>query len=471
MSKYRAVLIICAIGLILRLMAVAAWSHFYGEAGMTAKQAEMARELLRGDGFAIDKKFAKSLEDSQNSRRQLLDPEDVRLEASPSELGFSSLETPGVAVLLAATWKLYGTLRYPPFQVIQAIADTGCISLLFLLGRKVFSEATGLVAAGLYSLLPGCVFRPVLILDSQWALLGILAALTLWVTLSERPYLRAVAVGVCVGIFAYARSNLLLVPFALYGADFLVSRSGKTIGYAAIALGVAYLVFVPWVIRGWRAFDRVLIFGRTGSAQNMWEGFGEIQNHYGPIASDEETLKQVHEKGFNVEYGTPQYDDVLRGWIVTLLRNHPGHVVRVILHRLPYTLVVSTFTYLPESAASPDHRFGTSFAGVAADRSLSEAAYLSDRASMWIGGLVFLLSLWGAWIMRPCWRKWISFAAVAALWWIVHLPFGYQIRVLLPGLIGTELLLGAAGLCDLASLFIAQTDEETADAWAAGITA
>src|ERR1700690_1738020 len=82
----------------------------------------IARSLAHGDGFKLDG-----------------NPTAYRL--------------PGYPLLLAATYAVFGDSK-TPIRIIQVIADVISCLLLFSIGKKMFSEKVGLLAAAILALFP-----------------------------------------------------------------------------------------------------------------------------------------------------------------------------------------------------------------------------------------------------------------------------------------------------------------------------
>ncbi|MBI4571285.1 MAG: glycosyltransferase family 39 protein [Chloroflexi bacterium] len=157
---------------------------------------------------------------------------------------------PGYPFALAGAFKLFGP-GMTAVELLNVAAEAASIVLIFLLGRRVAGTATGLLAAGLYALLP----EPVL--ASQFAIsefvftalfLGALGLLVLapWPQFRAAPPL---LFGLLAGLAVLTRGEaIILLPAA---ALFWVQREGWR--SAARALGLASLGLViavaPWAAR------------------------------------------------------------------------------------------------------------------------------------------------------------------------------------------------------------------------------
>jgi hypothetical protein len=149
-------------------------------------------------------------------------------------------------------------------QVLVAVATTW---LVYEVGRRVLDARVGLVAALLTTLHPYLVWHDVHmnreILDHFLAVAAVLVTLVV----AERGGLWwGALLGLVSGVMILGNVRTLFVPLVL-GAYVLWRRRGWT-WEPAVALGVAALVLLPWVVRNERNVGCVAI---TTDARALWK--------------------------------------------------------------------------------------------------------------------------------------------------------------------------------------------------------
>jgi len=168
--------------------------------------------------------------------------------------------------LLAGTFRLTG-VELRPAQIWSWLAGTALIPLTFLLGRRVFGEAAGMVGAGLVAL------NPDMIIISSWAMTEMIYAVMLLATLlladasgasSSRMHpARPLLLGIACGAIYLMRANGLAVAAAcglwcLWPAVGEPWRSGSLMRrrlLSVLALAVGFLACVsPWLARNQALF-------------------------------------------------------------------------------------------------------------------------------------------------------------------------------------------------------------------------
>ena len=81
-------------------------------------------------------------------RGRLLHGDGFTLDGNPT-----AYRLPGYPLLLAATYAVFGDSK-TPIRMLQVIADVISCLLLFSIGKKMFSEKVGLLAAAILALFP-----------------------------------------------------------------------------------------------------------------------------------------------------------------------------------------------------------------------------------------------------------------------------------------------------------------------------
>jgi len=334
----RPLLWIIGIALLVRILLLVTLHDSYYTAGMA--QGELARNVVEGRGFVINVPFSDSLARLQAREGRLIDIDEALRRISPGDRPedfrpFIAYMMPGQAMLLAATTLISGHYRYIDLQVIQTIADALSVLLIFTIGRTLFGRRVGLLAALLCALyIPTArlaisatrdAWMPfVYIVITYWAVLG-------WKT---KRALYFIGVGLAVAFGSYFRSEILLVPvFLALGLFVLRWKERQLARYALLGIIPVVVLLLPWSARNSIVFDR-LIPTNSGLWMAMWQSFGEYDNEFGAANDDMVTLQQMRAEGHTEEYDTPEYDDLFRGKVLRVVRDHPAWVAWTMVRRL-----------------------------------------------------------------------------------------------------------------------------------------
>jgi 4-amino-4-deoxy-L-arabinose transferase-like glycosyltransferase len=296
--------------------------HPISGAGLSAEQAEMARNLVdHGKWFAVNPAAFELLKKRQAHAHRLVDPASVDFtnvdRTTRAEPAVDQM--PGVAAVLAAFWSVTGDEVYAPLQWLQLLLDTAMVLLVYWIAlRLTRTTRVALLAAALYAIWPGAIIvakRPML---DTWAAFFTIAIVAGWLWARDKPkdIGRLVAVGALTGLGIYFRPFVVFIPIVLA----LVATPGggwrRRATWAAIPTSVALVVLAPWTIRNYQEFHR-FIPTRTGLGQAVFEGSGRS-------ASDEASAQFVQRHKHGAKYGSPAYDDFLLSGAVHAIVNDPS---------------------------------------------------------------------------------------------------------------------------------------------------
>lgn len=154
-----------------------------------------------------------------------------------------------------------------------ALGAMGCL-LLYAIGRRLFDQATGLIAAGILSLNPLVVYLAGLHLTENLFL--VLVLLVLWQSLrvAEEPTVSAVAgLGALLGLAMLTRAVFVaFLPFILvWTVSVWGIRSARAYRVFALALVCALAVITPWTIRNYVVLDALTPIQSNGGMV-FWAG-------------------------------------------------------------------------------------------------------------------------------------------------------------------------------------------------------
>jgi hypothetical protein len=185
--------------------------------------------------------------------------------------------TPVYPFLVAATFKVFGVFTLSSFFFLvffNAICSSAVCVPLFYVGKRVVSAGAGALAAWLWAVFPSAAMMP---FEWIWdtSLTALLAAALLWATLElaerERPLTRDwLLYGLFWGLALMVNPSVgSLLPFYLGWAAYRwrkreAARSGAAttrvslLAKPAVALGVTILCCVPWTVRNYVVFHRLV---------------------------------------------------------------------------------------------------------------------------------------------------------------------------------------------------------------------
>ncbi|HTR82764.1 MAG TPA: glycosyltransferase family 39 protein [Bacteroidota bacterium] len=235
----RSLLGILAVALALRCAAIAVYhSPLVSD---DKDYVAIAHSIVHGDGIALDGK-----------------PTAYRL--------------PGYPLLLACSYSLFGETNLP-IKILQALADVGSCMLLFLLGRRLFSEKIGLVAAAILALFPIQILYVTHLMTET--LFTTILLLIIWIVLKEegRPTFASsdVIVGILIGVGSLLRATILPLPLVIFLYRQKAGYSFRSNLKSIATIGAVMIVIIsPWIGRNAIEFHRISMTSNAGV--NFWMG-------------------------------------------------------------------------------------------------------------------------------------------------------------------------------------------------------
>jgi 4-amino-4-deoxy-L-arabinose transferase-like glycosyltransferase len=321
---------------------------------------------------------------------------------------------PGWPAFVAA---LYWVVGPEPRALMLVNALLGALTAVLLMrfGQGLLGARIGTLAGGLYAVWPGLIYYSATLFNETLFsfLLIVLLNLAQEATRRDRgrPALFA-ATGLVLGLCALVKAEPLVLAAGLAAYFWVVRRSvGGFLREAALCLGLAVLVVVPWTIRNWVVFDRFIPTSAGGGTVVA------AANHSGASGGNDLVFLLDYAKRLGVADATQAEQNIAindRAWrdACAFARENPGEQLSIVANKL-------RLTYMGDSGGADLVRgfFGRD------NWHLSEASWrrLSLISNVW--------------------------------WWIMAVPFTLglirlrtwplEARVLVLGLVGTWLLLHA----------------------------
>jgi len=167
----------------------------------------------------------------------------------------TSIRPPLYPGFLAVIWRLTGAGNLQAVRLCQILLSLLTTLLVYQLGKRVYGERAGQVAAAVFWLYPSLIYFDFTILTETLFTLLFIAFILLAVMLVQSPRAWvAVVCGVSLGLAALARSILWPLPLLLCPLlVWLLSGSWRTrIAMPALVLAGYAAVVGPWAIRNTR---------------------------------------------------------------------------------------------------------------------------------------------------------------------------------------------------------------------------
>lgn len=236
--------------------------------------------------------------------------------------------SPGLPLLTAGLYAVRGAADVEAALIVFALLGSLSIPLAFLLGRRLGGPDAGLIATLPVAVYPALLEYGGMLMTEPLATALLAGAMLCLLRACElRRPLPWIGTGLLLGGLAMLRPEYsILIPLlpALALLRLRRERGGIRGGILlgpALAVGVACLVVLPWTIRNFVVFDRLVPIS-TGGGQVLYEG------SYLPAGPDPERIVPAlleRHPWIGRELGA-QPGPIYRGQAVALLaaREHPG---------------------------------------------------------------------------------------------------------------------------------------------------
>ena len=433
-------------GLFLMLLALAVRApmlYFLKDAyltgGITTSLGLVARNLLQGRGLVetTGPQEILQLYDLQLSEQRLRDIADF---PDPPGSTTSPLiqRMPGYPALLATVWKLTGSERYLPVQILQVGLSCLLPLLLYGAGRRLFGELAGRFA-GVLSCLNFAEARLAVVPLYDWWIIFIVAVVLWLLALAMKRAYPAhwfVSLGAAFAIGAYFKSTVIAVPFFLSLSLVPLMGLRRMILRGVFLAGLPLLALLPWAMRNERIFHRPILTN-TFLWPSIWEGFGEEVNSFGAILDDRRTYLMALVENRDLQYASPEYDDYYRGKVIRAYEGDPAFMAQLWMRRFRQGLLNPGNPWGIAGADAPE----ASYAVYRAEHGGSPVDFVRARPvvslikvlqRVWDPLIVFL-TLLTLLADRHRWREFLPWLSIPAAFLAVTIPIHLEGRYLLPG--------------------------------------
>ena len=180
----------------------------------------------------------------------------------------SSFFEPLYPLYSAACYWIFGD-RFFFWRALLAIISAATCLLVFGIGRRLFSEGVGYIAAMICALYPYFIFYTVFLMSETFLIFFLALSVYCFVRLREEPVIRwGVFFGIALGLTFLTRSIVLgLIPVFLF---LLIIEKPRELLIPSLVSVVLFAVTIfPWVIRNYKLHGEFVLLSTRGG-YNIW---------------------------------------------------------------------------------------------------------------------------------------------------------------------------------------------------------
>lgn len=243
--------------------------------------------------------------------------------------------------LIAAIFRIFGTFTYSSFLaavLLNCLFSAAATIPLFLAARRIGGPAVAALSAWLWATYPNAVMLP---FEWVWdtSLSALFTAVLLWATLElaeSAKYLEWIAYGILWALALLTNPALgVLLPFFLLWLMLRRSSSPKpSLKLHAISLAVVILCCLPWTIRNYIRFHR-LIPVRSNFAFELWLGNNNIFDEH--AVGGIQRITRFGEARLYAQLGESAFMDKKRSEACAFIRSHVSLVAKLFGRRFTAT--------------------------------------------------------------------------------------------------------------------------------------
>jgi 4-amino-4-deoxy-L-arabinose transferase-like glycosyltransferase len=346
------------------------------------------------------------------------------------EFGFEKgvptiVTTPGYPLYIALVFLIVGE-KPLALVILNALMSTAMCVLAYALGRRLFSERTGLLAAGFWAVYPYAIYYTAF--NYRETFLGFLIAIELYGLLEWRRKPRTAAALFCGGLGAWIAltnpvSLILLAAAPLW--LLIEGRLRSVLRQAVFYYLLLAVLYAPWPLRNYRAFGAPFLTN-VHSGLNMLQGLLVPPEKFGTAAETEILDADPEYKQGMAFMGAEDYVAAYRVFGSASrrrIRENPGGYLKAVCFR-----VLKLWRLVPY-----DRQYSYNY------RTIFWISLLSD-------GIIIPLGLLGMAAYWKRWRELLPLYGAAALWTLAYALVFVVIRFRMPVMI--VMVLFSAALID-----------------------
>ena len=269
--------------------------------------------------------------------RRIASGEDYEIHQPPRQV----LRMPGFPAVLAFSMKMVEwmgghDLRFLAARMLLAgVGTLGC-GLVYWLGKELFDETTGLIAAGLTAVMPTMVIFSVVILSETLFAAALLASLLAMSKLAKtdlnpfclwRSICLPLAAGAMVALACYVRPSWLLAAplFALLNLWIAENKKEAVLRGGLVMAGLC-LALAPWAFRNYRVTGHWVV-------TTLWVG-PSLYDGLNPKATGDSNMQFFEEDKLMDKMSEYEVDQVYRQKARQFAFSNPGRTIQLAFIKL-----------------------------------------------------------------------------------------------------------------------------------------
>jgi hypothetical protein len=255
---------------------------------------------------------------------------------------------PVYPAILAAIFRIYGVFTYNAFlaaALLNCFFSAATIVPLYFAARRVGGLAVAALSCWLWALYPNGVMLP---FEWIWdtSLSAFLAASVFWATIELRAtskYLDWIAYGILWGIALLTNPSLgILLPFFILWLALRRTLTKIPFKSVSIALATVILCCIPWTIRNYIQFHRLIPI-RSNFSFELWIGNNDIFDEH--AVGGIQRITRFGEARRYSQLGESTFMDEKRRLAWEFIRTHPALEARLIGRRIIGTWIGTEFPW------------------------------------------------------------------------------------------------------------------------------
>ena len=349
-SPTRLLILIFILALTIRVFFLSLYHHEGFYQGLSVSHGEIGFNMVHHNKwFTLEKIHFDQMFAQQSTENRLVDPDEIPFSENPQFQRMPITDTPYYGTLLGLIWQITPDQKYIYMQALQIILDALMIFLIFAIGKNLFTRKIGLLSAFLYAICLPIAKLSMFALRDIWGAFGYIILLFFFSkAFHQKPKQQITSMllgGTIFSFCALLRPNIALFPFFFLPFVFFFWKPKLALRNIAIFITTTFLLFwLPLVSFNLHTYQRPFV-GPIG--HGLWAGLGEFENPFGAKLLDEDLTRIVREAGYSYEYGTPEFDDVIKAKAMKAISERPDVMISHMLKRIPNYLAIQ-FSVNPE---------------------------------------------------------------------------------------------------------------------------
>jgi 4-amino-4-deoxy-L-arabinose transferase-like glycosyltransferase len=218
------------------------------------------------------------------------------------EIFYPSIRRAPLYPLIIAFFQKISNGNIDLLRWFQILLDVMTIFLIFIVGKKHFSERVGYIASWIYTFYLPFISLPTVVLpETLLAFFSVLIVFLLLKTFDQNfKIINAILLGITIGITMLIKPTVqLLLPFFIIVTLFCKRKSlNHRIRPIIFSLIISTIVISPWLLRNYNTFGTPLLIA-FGGGQALYTG-NHIENDGHWVSWDQNDINEIKEEASNI---------------------------------------------------------------------------------------------------------------------------------------------------------------------------